>query len=208
MVRKEVSQAKLSITQIRLMKNLLLAAVLATSVFQANAANILFDLRGVAGFGLLPGNEPGSITGGTGGEIGAGIFFDDVTSTLTLNVGWGSSQGFTDLSSAANNSHIHGPVANNFGNGFTQTAGVLFNLTRSSNATTGGTITTAPIVLTAPQTADLFNGKYYINIHTANNGGGEMRGFLVPVPEPSTYALVGLGIVGLAARAWRNRSGR
>ena len=103
---------------------------------------------------------------------------------MTINAGWGSSQGFTDLSSLANNSHIHGPTAGNLGNdgtgNFKQTAGVLVTLTRSSDAVTGGTFTTPPITLTAAQRTDLFNGKYYINIHTVNNPGGELRGFLVP----------------------------
>lgn len=135
----------------------------------------------------------GGITGGTGGEIGAGISYDDVTNILSINVGWGSSQGFTDLSSASSNSHIHGPTANNFGAGFTQTAGVLFNLTRSSNLATGGTITQT-VLLTEPQETDLKNGKYYINVHTANNGGGEMRGFLVAVPEPSRAMIIFAGL--------------
>ncbi len=192
------------------MKKLLLAALLATSVVQANAANILFDLIGTAGPGLLFGNEPAVASGGTGGEVGAGIFFDNVALTLTVNVGWGSSQGFSDLSSAANNSHIHGPTAANLGNNgtanYTQTAGVLFTLTRSSNATTGGTISQS-FTLTSGQQTDLFNGKYYINIHTVNNGGGELRGFLVPaaVPEPSSVALVGLSAAALAAGAWRKK---
>lgn len=185
------------------MKKLLLAALLSASMLQVKAANILFDLQGTAGSGLLPGNEPGAITGGTGGEIGAGIFYDDVVNLLTLNVGWGSSQGFADLSSLANNSHIHGPTANANGNGFTQMAGTVFNLTRSSDAVTGGTITTAPITITEAQEAELLAGRWYINIHTVNNGGGEMRGFLVAVPEPSTVALGvigGLGWLGLMLR--------
>jgi len=147
---------------------------------------VQFDLIGTAGSGLLFGNEPAVASGGTGGEVGAGISFDPGTNILTLNVGWGSSQGFTDLSSSSNNSHIHGPTAANNGSGFTQTAGVLFNLSRSSNAVTGGTFTTTLVTLTAGQATDLNNGKYYINIHTVNNGGGELRGFLVPVSTTST----------------------
>jgi hypothetical protein len=171
----------------------------------APAAIINFDLTGVAGNGLLPGNEPGSITGGTGGEIGQGITFDTATSNLVVRVGWGSANGFVDLSSAANNSHIHGPTATNYGNGFTQTAGVVFNLTRSSNLATGGTISNT-FALTASQVSNLFNGKYYINIHTVTNVGGEMRGFLVPVPvldlavtprEPVNFDLTGVAGTGL-----------
>ncbi len=183
------------------MKQLLLTLAFGSLATLAPAAITNFDLIGTAGAGLLPGNEPAVASGGTGGEIGAGIFFDSVASTLTINVGWGSANGFTDLSSVANNSHIHGPTAANNGSGFTQTAGVLFTLTRSSSAVTGGTFTTAPIVLTASQATDLFNGKYYINIHTVNNGGGELRGFLV-VPEPTTPLL---GMLALGSVALRRR---
>jgi CHRD domain/PEP-CTERM motif len=184
------------------MKKPLLTLMVCCLASVSQAAVIQFNLIGTAGAGLLPGNEPAVASGGTGGEIGTGITFDDVTNLLTLNVGWGSSQGFADLSSLATNSHIHGPTANNNGNGFIQTAGVVFSLTRSSNAVTGGTITNAPILLTSGQEIDLLNGKYYINIHTANNPGGEMRGFLVPVPEPGSMLL---GMVALGALSLRRR---
>ena len=187
------------------LNSFLLAALLVGSVSQANATITLFDLVGTAGPGLLFGNEPAVASGGTGGEIGAGISYDDATLTLTINAGWGSSQGFTDLSSTSSASHIHGPTANNNGSGFTQTAAVLFTLTRSSTATTGGTFTSAPITLTAAQQTDLFNGKYYINIHTTINPGGELRGFLVPVPEPSILALSGVGLALLVVRLRRKR---
>jgi CHRD domain len=189
------------------MKPLLLASIISTAIaLQANAATVLFDLIGTAGPGLHFLNEPAVASGGTGGEIGTGITYDDVSNLLTVsNVGWGSSQGFTDLSSLANNSHIH-VTANNFGNGgagnFTQTGGVAFTLTRSSSAVTGGTFTNTPILLSAAQETDLLNGKYYINIHTLNNGGGELRGFLVAVPEPSraAFAIFGLSILALRRR--------
>ena len=187
-------------------KLLVLPALLILATVSAQAAIIDFDLKGIAGFGLLPGNEP-IASGGTGGEIGSGITFDDATNLLTLNIGWGSSQGFTDLSSTATASHIHVTASNN-GAGFTQTGAVLFTLTRSTNAVTGGTFTgpSNAITLTAAQKTDLFNGKYYVNIHTANNGGGELRGFLVPVPEPGT--LLWGAAVGLVAGFRRVRSRR
>ena len=37
------------------------------------------------------------------------------------------------------------------------------------------------------------NGTAYLNIHTTVVPGGEIRGFLIPVPEPSTCVLFGLG---------------
>ena len=191
------------------LRSLLLATLLAGSVFQARATITLFDLVGTAGPGLLFGNEPAVASGGTGGEIGSGIFFDSVAMTLSVtNVGWGSSQGFTDLSSTANNSHIH-VTTNNFGNdgtgNFKLTGAVLFTLARSSSLVSGGTFTTPPITLTAAQQTDLFNGRYYINIHTLNNGGGELRGFLVAVPEPSVLALSGVGLGLLVIRRRRRR---
>ncbi len=184
------------------MKHYILPLAFSLVATISQAATIQFDLKGTAGTGLLTGNEPAVLSGGSGGEVGAGITFDDVTLQLSVNVGWGSSQGFTDLSSPSNNSHIHGPTAAINGSGFTQTAGVVFNLARSSNAVTGGTFTTSPITLTAAQAVDLLNGKYYINVHTQNNGGGEIRGFLVAVPEPSTPLL---GMLALGSAALRRR---
>jgi len=189
----------------------LASALVTASSMPADAAIIqTYFLQGTAGIGLLPGNEPGSITGGTGGEFGAGIFLDDgndanpATNLLTIsNVGWGSSQNFSDLTSTATASHIHGPTGANNGLGFTQTTGVLFTLTRSSSLATGGTFTNVPINLTAAQVGELNNGRYYINLHTSNNPGGEIRGFIVPVPEPSAMALGAAGLVGLLGRRHR-----
>ncbi|MBI1397950.1 MAG: CHRD domain-containing protein [Betaproteobacteria bacterium] len=46
----------------------------------------------------------------------------------------------------------------------------------------------------------------YLNIHTSFAPGGEIRGFLAPVPEPETWALVacGLAMVGFSALRQRN----
>jgi len=48
-------------------------------------------------------------------------------------------------------------------------------------------------------------GKSYFNIHTNQYPGGEIRGFLQPIPEPSSFFLAGAAAVGLLAWGWRRR---
>lgn len=196
------------------MKKLALQITLLVASASAQAAIIEFDLIGTAGIGILAGNETPAVTGGTGGEIGAGIFFDDQGTPgdggiLTINVGWGSGQGFTNMTGLITNQHIHGPTTNPFGNNgvgnFRQTAGVPsgFGLTPTTNTLTSGTIVNGQITFNATQEAQLMNGQFYVNLHTAANGGGEARGFLVPVPEPATGALAAAGLLGLLGRRRR-----
>jgi len=62
----------------------------------------------------------------------------------------------------------------------------------------------------AAQLANILAGRSYINFHTTQFGGGEIRGnIVVAVPEPETYALMlaGLAVVAGVARR-RGRSGR
>ncbi len=45
----------------------------------------------------------------------------------------------------------------------------------------------------AAQLPNILSGHAYINFHTTQFGGGEIRGALVVIPEPSTLGLFGLG---------------
>jgi hypothetical protein len=68
----------------------------------------------------------------------------------------------------------------------------------------GGTPASAEAALGA----GLIAGEAYLNIHSTVFGGGEIRGFLAPIPEPETYAmlLAGLGLLGFMARRRRQNA--
>jgi hypothetical protein len=65
----------------------------------------------------------------------------------------------------------------------------------------GGTVDSAFDALIA----GLDGGTAYFNVHSNVFPGGEIRGFLAPVPEPQTYALM---LAGLAVVAWAARRQR
>jgi hypothetical protein len=59
----------------------------------------------------------------------------------------------------------------------------------------------------AAQLSNIVNGLSYINFHTTQFGTGEIRGQILAVPEPETYALMlgGLGAAFLARRRQQRR---
>ena len=79
--------------------------------------------------------------------------------------------------------HIHGPA------GVGTNGGVLFNLAPTAGQTSGSVVNRT-FVPTAAQVADLKAGLHYFNIHTTTNGGGEIRGQILP-SEPYTAAIDG-----------------
>ena len=164
-----------------------------STITRADIINI--DLLGNGGIGLQPGSEnPPVVNGGTGGEEGAGITFDTVTLQLTINIGWGVANGFTNLTGNATAGHIHGPTADPAPLSFNENAGILIGLDGlqgwNPSFNSGGFNGT--VNLTAAQAQALNEGRLYINIHTNANPGGETRGYLI-VPEPGTIALLALG---------------
>jgi hypothetical protein len=107
------------------------------------------------------GEVPAVTTLGTG----FGVFTLDGT-TLTYSIA------YTGLSGTASAAHIHGPAT------ATATAGVLIPFTLSPAGSSGFISGTA--TLTAQQVTYLTSGMLYANIHTAANGGGEIRGQILP----------------------------
>lgn len=171
-----------------------------------------FNLAGNAGVGLLPGNEVGSNTAdgssssASGGEIGDGFVFDASTNELDFAFDF---EGLTGgLADVAGGIHIHRPGT--AGDPFNQTGGIAFFLNNGSDAAVS--LSTSPVTIGASSgmlagTIDLTGntdlidallaGELYLNIHTAQFGGGELRGTLVPIPEPTAVALSLLGLATL-----------
>jgi CHRD domain len=72
---------------------------------------------------------------------------------------------YTGLSGPATAAHFHGPAEAG------KSAGVAVAIPNATSSPVEGSAT-----LTDAQAADLVAGKYYVNIHTAANPGGEIRG--------------------------------
>jgi len=83
---------------------------------------------------------------------------------------------------------------------------VTFDLTLASSwnaafvTANGGTEASAEAALAA----GMAEGRAYFNLHTSVFPGGEIRGFLEPVPEPATGAIAGVAVLGLVLlrRRW------
>jgi hypothetical protein len=196
------------------MKNLLksVAAAAALVTISAPAYAIPFEFNTV----LLGSNEfPPVATPATGS---AKIIFDPAAHTMSVHVE------FTGLIGNTTASHIHcclpAPFATGVNAGVATTtptfagfplgvtSGVYDNTLDMTLATSynpsfvtahGGLLDATHVV--AQVESDLFNGilagKSYLNVHSSFATGGEVRGFLVFVPEPATLAVVGFGLLGL-----------
>ena len=157
----------------------------------ASAAITQFGfVSGMNGANEVPSNaSAGSVTINT-------LEFDDSVGsfgTFTVNLD------FTGLSGNASAAHIHGfaaPGAN---------AGVLAGLTFT--AATSGMVTGVWTLTSLEQVDGLFDGLTYINLHSTAFPGGELRGQLTPIPEPSSFAaLAGMAVLGMVASRRRSRT--
>ncbi|HEX8433927.1 CHRD domain-containing protein [Archangium sp.] len=124
----------------------------------------------VATTSLTGGNEVPAVTTNAGGTATATLDGDELTVTGAFN-GLGSEL-FNVSGSPA---HVHQGAAG--------TAGpVVFSLTVTSTDKRNGTFTTTQ-ELSAEQVQDFKNGLYYVNVHSMNNQGGEIRGQLIPIEQ-------------------------
>jgi hypothetical protein len=107
---------------------------------------------------------------------------DTVTATTTAGVVWGF-----------------------FGNPLNDNNPNDFVLTPFAAPAVGGTLTgkwDAPEgnnTTLAAQLNRILTQHAYLNFHTSQNGPGEIRGFLVVIPEPATAMLLSLGVVAIVA---------
>jgi hypothetical protein len=67
-------------------------------------------------------------------------------------------------------------------------------------------MTTTPLAAFGVLQTGLNAGDAYLNIHSISFPGGEIRGFLHAVPEPSTWAMMILGFAGVGFMAYRRRN--
>lgn len=149
--------------------------------------------------------------------IGSGfITIDDVANTMKIQISY---SGLTGTSSLA---HIHAatatPLTGASGVATSTFAGFPFGVfagTYDNSATpinlAGSGLTSAYITAnggTAATATSAFisaanSGRAYFNLHSSTFGGGEIRGFLISVPEPSSLVLSGIAIGFAASRRRR-----
>lgn len=151
---------------------------------------------------------------------GSGYFeFDSDANTLLIDVSWSGLSGVTTVA------HIHCCVTTagtgtvgvavtpvtlpGFPAGVTSgTYSITLDLTSASTYTAaflGASSPADPGGAEARLLQGILDGKAYFNVHSTTFPAGEIRGFLAPVPEPGTWVLAGLGILGLMGFRRRRR---
>lgn len=154
-----------------------LAAVALIMLWSPSAgATMLFDAS-------LTGSQEVPPTGSPGTGFGV-VVLNDAQTQITVDLS------FSGLTAPATAAHIHGPALAGVN------AAVLFPLS-GVPASTSGTVPTQTFAINATQVGQLESGLFYMNVHDAVFPGGEIRGQLSEVPEPTTVSLISLGLGSL-----------
>ncbi len=133
----------------------------------------------------------------TSGLGSAAMIFDTTTNVIEWAIL------YTDVSSQVFGVHFHSAPAGVNG-------GIIINIGAISPIPTGtsGVLTGSAVVPTG-EVSNLLNEGWYINIHTVNNGTGEIRGLVqnatAQVPEPMLGLLFFPAAIALRAAASRRR---
>lgn len=138
-------------------RQLLKIATLATALVMAGCSALSSGSANtvVLGGQLSGANEVPPVTTAGSGTVEAR--FDKTTQVLSWKVT------FSNLSGPATAAHFHGPAAPG------SNAGVVIPFSGNTSPIEGSA------TLTPAQAADLLAGKWYANVHTAANKGGEVR---------------------------------
>lgn len=137
------------------------ALLLATALLVASCSTMQPGNTVKLGGKLSGTNQvPAVVSGGSGT---AEVTLNKDTNLLTWKVT------YSGLSGPARAAHFHGPATT------AQSVGVVLGFTGSVESPIQGTAT-----LTPAQAADILAGKWYVNVHTARNPGGEIRAQVVP----------------------------
>lgn len=196
---------------LRVFHSLLASAVAVLLTSPASAAILVFSSP------LVP-EAPGATGGGN-----TVVTWDSDLNTLRVEANWSGLSGTTTVA------HIHCCVPSP-GSGTVGVAVTPNTFPGFPTMTTSGSYLSGPLDLNAATTYTtgptgfttvfgggtvagskaallngLNNGRAYLNIHTTTFPGGEIRGFLRPVPEPATWALMLVGFAAISSAMRRRR---
>ena len=130
---------------------------------------------------------------GSPGTGMATVSYDDSTTLLGWDISWG---GLLGTETAM---HFHGPASPGVN------AGVMVNISAISGTSSPSVGSTT---ISTTQAAELLNDLWYINIHTDRDPGGEIRGQVLLIPEPTSVILCLGGLVGMGFVVRRKRYAR